>query len=1275
MKKIFLMALLCLSTVAATAQHCEVKSGSNSQLQLHLSASGPAVSETVIVSDTFSVLTMEGYHPSRIVGNPNLPVLTQIVEIPLCGEITWEMTNVVCDTVDGTILGIRRPVAPVQPSRRKSDVSPVTLTRNAKLYATDAFYGNKTIAVGKLGVARDRNLATVSFSPVSYNPVTNQVVIVKDADIVLHFENADLQGTREMKERYASGAFNSGAQTINTLPLSKDITTACTAPIHYLIVAHSSFRDKLDDFIAWKQRKGFIVTVGYTDDANVGTSTTSIATYIKSFYTNATPSLPAPTFLLLVGDVAQIPAFEGECTYTGDAPSWWDDPHVTDLYYATWTAGDLVPDCHYGRFSAQNLSQLTPQIEKTLMYEQYTFADPSFLDKAILVAGVDQGTSNDNAYRYGDPAMDYVAKTYINADNGYTDVKYYKNNTSFAPAGVTVTGSSQISSASSTLRSLYNQGAGWINYTAHGSATSWGDPSFTVSQVNSMTNTQKFGFMIGSCCLSSKFDESTCFGESLLRKDNYCGAVDYIGGSNSTYWVEDFDWCVGVRNNISNTMNASYNASHLGMYDRLFHTHNEAYGEWYTTASAMVMAGNMAVVASGSTGINYYWEIYHVLGDPSVMPWLGQAPLMEVSAPSAVTSNTESLNVTTAPHAYVALTDGHGTLISAAFANDGGTAVLPLSNPYPGTYELAVTAQNRQPHFSTVSVVPPDGPYLIANTCEVAGNGTIYAGGYVSFDVVLQNIGNLPTDANASYRILTDNSHIVLDNGDAVPIGHAVESSQTAHFDHVFGGTVRANIPDHTPTSVSVVSEWTYDEDRSSVSNYTFFIESPVVKMTGNNLNGNVEAGTEGSIDITCHNSGHAAMRNATATLVCPDPAIRVNSEAVGINSLDVDADTAFSFALVFDSVLPQSAVIPLYLTVSNSTHRFVDTIEIVIGMHPNEDFETGDFTAYNWTHSTYPWEITESNVHAGRYSARSKQNLGHSTSSVLTITHTNNSADNISFYYNVSSEANYDFFYFRIDGEQKLQVSGTDNNWTRATFPVAPGTHTYQFYYTKDGSQSRGSDCAWIDDITLPLSCKNRVYSLDTACQGETVTFHGITANTDNLTDGTYYFQDSTTSATTVYTLCLTVIGAPEVILSADHNPVLPRQNVTLTATGADTYEWSTGDTGRQIVVNPVTTTTYTVVGHKCNNSDTASITILVVAGTETPTEGHTLQAYPNPTDGQLRLTAVMEQVEVIDIVGRRVLSARNTDLIDLGNLDRGIYMLRATSNGTTSTLKVIKN
>lgn len=48
-------------------------------------------------------------------------------------------------------------------------------------------------------------------------------------------------------------------------------------------------------------------------------------------------------------------------------------------------------------------------------------------------------------------------------------------------------------------------GLGYINYTAHGNETLWGNPSFTISNVNSLTNTNQYPVVIGNCCLTNHF--------------------------------------------------------------------------------------------------------------------------------------------------------------------------------------------------------------------------------------------------------------------------------------------------------------------------------------------------------------------------------------------------------------------------------------------------------------------------------------------------------------------------------------------------------------------------------------------------------------------------------------------------------------------------------------------------------------------------------------------------------------------------------------------------
>jgi hypothetical protein len=155
---------------------------------------------------------------------------------------------------------------------------------------------------------------------------------------------------------------------------------------------------------------------------------------------------------------------------------------------------------------------------------------------------------------------------------------------------------------------------------------------------------------VGNCCESATFS-STCFGEVLLRAENK-GALGYIGGTNNTYWNEDFWWGVGVEP-ISAT--PTYNSTNLGAYDRKFHDMpGISRQDWYVAQGAMTVAGNLAVAQSGSSRTNYYWEIYTLLGDPSLVVWLSQPDTLPLTYSDPVQGDTELL-VSTVSDALVAV--------------------------------------------------------------------------------------------------------------------------------------------------------------------------------------------------------------------------------------------------------------------------------------------------------------------------------------------------------------------------------------------------------------------------------------------------------------------------------------------------------------------------------------------------------------------------------------------------------------------------------------------
>ncbi len=76
---------------------------------------------------------------------------------------------------------------------------------------------------------------------------------------------------------------------------------------------------------------------------------------------------------------------------------------------------------------------------------------------------------------------------------------------------------------------------------------------------------------------------------------------------------------------------------------------------------------------------------------------------------------------------------------------------------------------------------------------------------------------------------------------------------------------------------------------------------------------------------------------------------------------------------------------------------------------------------------------------------------------------------DQIQFWYRVSSEEDFDYLEFFIDGNRVQRWSG-DVRWSQySRSGLSNSSHTFTWRYTKDGSVSEGADSAWVDQVVIP--------------------------------------------------------------------------------------------------------------------------------------------------------------------------------------------------------------
>ncbi|MES2139730.1 MAG: PKD domain-containing protein [Bacteroidota bacterium] len=183
------------------------------------------------------------------------------------------------------------------------------------------------------------------------------------------------------------------------------------------------------------------------------------------------------------------------------------------------------------------------------------------------------------------------------------------------------------------------------------------------------------------------------------------------------------------------------------------------------------------------------------------------------------------------------------------------------------------------------------------------------------------------------------------------------------------------------------------------------------------------------------------------------------------------------------------------------------------------------------------------------------------------------------------------------------------NNSLTTSSISVNPAvTTSYSATYTLNGCTSP------VANANLTVSAVPTVASNDsTICLGQSATLNAIT----NIAGGTYLWQpgNGTTasitvspSATTTYTVSYTTNGCtsapafstvtvnflPGVSAGSDV-AICSGSSAVLTASGAISYQWSTGSTNASITVSPSVTTSYILSGfsNSCPGKD--SVTVIV--------------------------------------------------------------------------------
>ncbi len=812
------------------------------------------------------------------------------------------------------------------------------------------------------------------------------------------------------------------------------------SPVTMVILSDTLFREALQPLVQWKTRKGFHVVEAYLQDSVVGQDRGRIRDYLAELYHAPSPGMSPPSYLLIVGDVKHIPLSQAS-------------GQVTDLYYATYDgAGDYIPDLFYGRISVESPGQLEGVLEKILDYEQFRLPDPSFLGESVLIAGVDAAF----AQRHGNGQLHYAGSYYLNEANGN------RAHTFFYPESDT---------SDRRILDLISGGVGFVNYTGHGLSDRWINPAFHQDDIAELQNLHRYPVMIGNGCETNVFHLDECFAEALLRAPGK-GALAYIGCTNDSYWDEDYFWAVGVGPIGSAPL---HEESGPGYYDRTFHLFGEPYPLWTPSLGEMVAGGNLSVQQSTSPRKKFYWEIYQLAGDPSLVPWFRVPDPPEVNHPQVIPPGSRRLDLTCRPYSYAALSR-EGVLLDAGHAGAHGTVTLQLpGSMQPEDLDVVVTGANHAPYFGKVMTGIPSGAHLslldYRLTAEsVESDGLVSRGEWFSLDLEWVNAGNSPTAAD-TLLLRTPGEELAVT--DSLITVKTAEPGDTFRISPAFRIRCSGSAGDMDEWVLSLVHKRSGEEAPIYLREH---VVAPRLQSGGirwddrvsGNGNGVAEEGEWLFCSWKIYNAGHFRSDSLGRVETDQGPGLfdRVDSEEAGILPAGDSMTVCFHARVGPNPGYRERSGLWIAEDISGG---IADSCILYPGRFL-EDFNQGRLDRFPFVQAgAAPWSADREFSRSEPYSVRSGEISNNGWSRISIMVEADRS-DTISFWFRVSSEQGYDFLQFHVDSVMKGRWSG-ESGWNSYSFAIEPGIHELAWSYTKDQSISRGEDAAWIDDVAFNAS------------------------------------------------------------------------------------------------------------------------------------------------------------------------------------------------------------
>ncbi len=748
------------SRAAPTLQVLEMTANS---LDADVQVPGMLVGRTLLLGDEFATVGLEQSHLLSLVGRPEMPVIRRQIEVPRGARVRLRLIPEDLAEWSLASYGLPQRLMPAQPPLVKQAEAEANrqLVIDEDFYRSNSFWPEANAIIAGRGIVRGRDLVLVELRPISINPAQGILRTWSRAKLVVESSGGD-----NCSPGVADSPRLDALRTTGVLGTDRPQDPECREDAAattdagsgnaggaegMLVFVADDFAAALDPFVDWKRKTGFKVEVVKMSDLGGSPSDSDIKSQIQDAYN--TWNNPSLAFVLMVGDTDFTPIHQG----SGGGNS-----QVTDNWFVCVDGSDYLPDLAISRISTRTASETSDVVDKLMTYERATFANDNWTKRAGFI-----GTGDSGHISLIEDTHDYCIDTWY-TPNGFDQTSWSHGYSSSDRHY------NSYDADTSEISASIDEGRTIVNYSGHGSETSWQGPTshggYGQSEVRNNTNDGMYPFIISNACVTGTLNRSECFGETW-QKEPHKGSIAFLGASNSSYWDEDDYFQRRLHANIfpmdqTPPIGVLNNRAKIDLYNH--------YGD----------TGTMA----------YYFDMYNMLSEPSLSLWTRRPrdldPEYDDQLPTGSTEFTVTVRRagTLVEGALVAVRKADEGIFSAGYTDGSGAVVLPLDPApmSPGAMEVTITGHDDRPHEGTTEVIPIDGPWLQLDNhvvddseagCDMDGIPDI--GETTHFVVTLANNGS--EDALETRVWLSSTADIaVLDNPIAlgtIPVDGTAEAS------------------------------------------------------------------------------------------------------------------------------------------------------------------------------------------------------------------------------------------------------------------------------------------------------------------------------------------------------------------------------------------------------------------------------------------------------------------------------------------------------------------